>query len=241
MPTTEPILCRDDCPNFDQHVLEREPVADNGGIGGKPARLVAVKKGWLWAPGQTIVIRFLDGSTRQQQLVAQYANEWRQFANINFLFDNGTPYANIRITFNGPFNSSRIGKDALNAPRGEATVRLGSVRDGVAQVDVRRAVLHEFGHVLGCLHEHQHPDANIEWNTQELKKYYNGQGWSDQDINEQIIKRYSRTLTQYSEYDSESIMIYPIPAKCLKNSDRIDFGTDLSEKDKLFISKLYPR
>jgi serralysin len=27
-------------------------------------------------------------------------------------------------------------------------------------------VLHEFGHALGCPHEHQHPEYDIDWNRE---------------------------------------------------------------------------
>ena len=30
-------------------------------------------------------------------------------------------------------------------------------------------VMHEFGHALGLKHEHQSPNANIQWNMKELE------------------------------------------------------------------------
>lgn len=242
MTTTEQLLCRDDCPNLEQHVitqdLTRKP---DDPANGAPARLLALLNTWLWVPGQTLIVSFLNGSPWQQNTVASYAEEWSEYANINFRFNNHNKYPQIRISFESGFNSSRIGRDALNAHRGEPTMRLGSIREGLAAVDLRRAVLHEFGHALGCLHEHQHPDAALTWNLPELRKHFHGEGWKDEEIYAQIINRYDRTNTQYSDYDPDSIMIYPIPENCLGPNNRIDYNINLSPRDKASIAKLYPK
>lgn len=35
-----------------------------------------------------------------------------------------------------------------------------------------RVVLHEFGHALGAIHEHQHPEAAIPWDKPKVYEYY---------------------------------------------------------------------
>ena len=35
--------------------------------------------------------------------------------------------------------------------------------------ELRRVVLHEFGHALGLIHEHQNPEGGIEWNEPAVK------------------------------------------------------------------------
>ena len=40
-----------------------------------------------------------------------------------------------------------------------------------AQDEVRRVVLHEFGHALGLIHEHQNPKGGgIEWNRDAVQR-----------------------------------------------------------------------
>ena len=40
--------------------------------------------------------------------------------------------------------------------------------------EFRRAVLHEFGHVLGLVHEYQNPNADIPWNKAAVIKLMSG-------------------------------------------------------------------
>jgi hypothetical protein len=36
---------------------------------------------------------------------------------------------------------------------------------------IKRQVLHEFGHALGCVHKHCSPGADIHWNPEEVFFY----------------------------------------------------------------------
>jgi hypothetical protein len=35
-------------------------------------------------------------------------------------------------------------------------------------------VIHEFGHALGLIHEHQNPSGGIQWNKPVVCRYYEG-------------------------------------------------------------------
>lgn len=66
------------------------------------------------------------------------------------------PKADIRIDFKkGAGSSSRIGSDALSEKN--QTKRTMNLDIDLSHPDefIRRKVLHEFGHVLGCEHEHR--------------------------------------------------------------------------------------
>ncbi len=111
----------------------------------------------LWPNGTEFHIRFIGGTAQQRNVVTQFAPHWTQHANLKFIFDDA-PNAQIRIAFNGNDGAwSYIGKDALNIPLDQPTMNLGWQDEGV--------VLHEFGHAIGMIHEHQNPIANpIQWN-----------------------------------------------------------------------------
>lgn len=66
------------------------------------------------------------------------------------------PKADIRIDFKqGAGSSSRVGTDALTEKdQSKRTMNL-DIRLGQSEEFIRRKVLHEFGHVLGCEHEHR--------------------------------------------------------------------------------------
>ena len=125
----------------------------------------ALVKSKRWRKGRTLKIRFMDGDAALQNRVAQSAKEWMKYANVNF--DFGT-YANaeIRIAFvQGAGSWSAVGTDALVEewfPKNEQTMNYGWLRPTSTDQEVSSVVLHEFGHALGLIHEHQQPSAEIQ-------------------------------------------------------------------------------
>jgi serralysin len=126
-----------------------------------------------WKPGRTLRVRFLDGEPIVQQKVAAIARQWSQHANIRFSFGND-PRAEIRISFQQTGNWSARGTDALLVPQDQPTMNYDSLRPDTRDAEYARVVLHEFGHVLGCIHEHLHPEAGIAWNKEAVYRYYMG-------------------------------------------------------------------
>jgi len=120
----------------------------------------------MWEPaGRTLRIRFLDGDPVVQKKVAKFAQEWTQYANLKLDF-NDDPKAEIRVSFLQPGSWSYIGTDAIDpqlAPD-QPTMNLGWLTKATRNDEVFRVVLHEFGHALGLIHEHQNPVATIPWN-----------------------------------------------------------------------------
>ena len=103
-------------------------------------------------------------------------------------------------------------------------------------------VLHELGHALGCIHEHQNPVASIPWNKEAVYAYYAGppNNWSRADVDNNLFRTYSRNLTQFSDFDAESIMLYPIPKEHTIGGFEVGWNRQLSPTDKQFIGVLYP-
>ncbi|KAM0276436.1 hypothetical protein ACHAQH_006741 [Verticillium albo-atrum] len=217
------------------------PVA---GDDGESYLAVNVKKNWQ--PGRTLKIKFLSGESALQEKVKKYADYWPTYANIKFCWlPMDAPKADIRIDFvKGGGSSSRVGTDALSETnQAKRTMNLDiNIRD--TEEFIRRKVLHEFGHVMGCEHEHQSPLANFEWNTEliyeELSKPSNS--WSRATINYNVIKRLESSEVNASAYDPDSIMLYQYPARWFKNVGAVATknNTTLSTRDKEWIANNYP-
>jgi len=113
-----------------------------------------------------------------------------------------------------------------------------------ADDEVARVVLHEFGHALGCIHEHQNPAANIPWDKPKVYQFYAGYPnyWSPSEVDTNLFKRYDREITQFSEFDRSSIMLYPIDARLVTDPRyAVGLNSRLSQADKMFIGAIYPK
>ncbi len=195
-----------------------------------------------WDKGQTIRIKFMNGNAYLQNKVIKYSIEWTKYANLNFKFVT-SGYAEIRIAFNSGGSYSYIGKDALNIPQIEHTMNFGWFDNNTDELEFSRTIIHEFGHAIGLIHEHQHPENNIPWNKPVVYSYYaqtQNPPWTIEDVNRNIFDRFSSSITQYSQYDKNSIMHYSIPASHLLNpSFAVGWNNKLSNTDKSFIETIY--
>lgn len=172
----------------------------------------AFLNGAKWELGETIRIRFLDGSPALCARVEKAAREWEACTNLHFAFVGDGP-ADVRIAFmagNGSW--SYLGTDCRNIPADEPTMNFGWLDDESTDEDVRSVVLHEFGHAIGMIHEHQNPKGGIRWNKPAVIKDLSGKPnyWSAEQIEHNMFRNYDDV--DATPVDPTSIMMYPIPA-----------------------------
>jgi len=196
-----------------------------------------------WKPGRILKVKFLDNPPALvKQKIEFFAHEWEQFVSVRFSFGNDSD-AEIRITCTlGDGSWSYLGTDALAIPKSQPTMNYGWFTEATPEPEFSRTTLHEFGHALGAIHEHQHPQAGIPWNRPVVYEYYQStQGWSKEDVDEQIFAKYSLSHLNASDYDKTSIMHYAVDKKLLLDpAFAVDWNTKLSVKDKSFIKLMYP-
>ncbi|KAK0742913.1 Tolloid-like protein 1, partial [Schizothecium vesticola] len=200
-----------------------------------------------WKPpnrenGRVIRVKIINGTPKIKEKIQQYANVWTEYANLSFVFVPDAD-AEIRVRCDNSGQSwSRVGTDCLATPLSLQTMNLGWLTDTTSDEEFSRVITHEFGHAIGCIHEHQSPAGGIPWDRQAVYKHYMGsQGWSAEQVNINIFNLYSRTTTQFSDFDPDSIMVYSVPAALTINQNySTPWNTHLSETDKAFISEIYP-
>lgn len=198
----------------------------------------------MWTNGKHLRVHFLGGSSFLRGKVKEYAKKWEPHANIAFDFVND-PTAEIRVSFKLDGTSwSAVGTDALNTewfPAGDATMNYGWLTDSSDEQEFSRVIIHEFGHALGCIHEHQNPAGGIPWNKDAVYRYYADRGWDKMRVDQNIFRKYELDQSQYSKFDKESIMLYPISKELTDGKLEVGWNRKLSMMDKEFIAQKYPK
>ena len=211
----------------------------------------------IWPKGSKITIGFLDNGDNIQrnnlsnsnnldplqnevdQLSVQEAvkkvvtERIKPLVNLDISFVDNAEQANVRISFDPNGGAwSLVGTDHLGQTSG-ATMNLG-------WFDVPTTI-HEFGHVLGMIHEHQNPyGQTIMWNeTKVLEWAKETQGWNEETTNENIIKKYDKNSIKGSNFDPLSIMLYFFPSDLTLNNTGTKQNFRLSSEDVIWIDRVY--
>lgn len=203
-----------------------------------------------WQPGQRITVGFLDGSPALCRRVITVAREWLRYANLDMRFSWVTPVrpelltTNIQITFRRGASWSYIGKECLSRPNGSPTMQFGWLDERTDNGEFQRVVLHEFGHALGLLHEHNNPVGGVVWNRPAALAYYKqANGWDEYTVQQNVFATYEKEwragLVRSSGFDPQSIMLYPIPTGLANIS--VGWNNGLSTGDIALVRALYPR
>lgn len=199
-----------------------------------------------WPAGTTLRCRFLDGSPKMRSKVKAVALEWQKLCSIKLKFVTKGA-AEIRISFFADAGSwSAVGRDALNTsyfPLHQPTMNYGWLRDDTDDTEYHRVVTHEFGHALGCIHEHQQPKFTRVWDVPKVMKYFSGPPnyWSADDIKSNVLQKYSPKGISATKFDPKSIMLYAFDGVLFADGKGpTNENTKVSALDSSMIKKMYP-
>ena len=224
--------------NIDGHIcLDKYPASFEGQVN-RGAALTP----YTWSPGQTIRVKFLNGDNFLQQKVIQYASEWMNYANIKFVFVSTNENADIKIDFYSSNTSwSYIGKLCQDVAQNFPSMGFGWFNADTSDLEFSRTIIHEFGHALGMIHEHQSRSINIPWDKPAVYAYFNySQGWTREEVDNYVLSSFSPSHTNSGSYDRASIMHYFFPNGLTTDGSTFTQNNVLSPGDKSYIAQLYP-
>ncbi|MBL7703292.1 MAG: peptidase M12 [Ferruginibacter sp.] len=214
----------------------------------KPAHFTALsrmasERSKEWEAGRRITVSFLGGKKEVRDRVIRHAKTWMNYANIEFDFTPRKKPGDVRIAFDKNDGSwSLLGTDILSEDKTLPTMNLGWLTPKGDDEEYSRVVLHEFGHTLGCIHEHERPDNGIPWNKKAVYAYYKQTNdWTKREVDEQVFSKYDKSEIRANKLDKKSIMMYEVPEELTIGDFTIESNVVLSEADKKFIAKLYPK
>jgi serralysin len=203
----------------------------------------AILKDNRWKSGEVIRVAFLEGDKSLQDRVRTVASEWTApgRANVELRFVDSGP-AEIRIAFlPGKGSWSYLGTFCKQIPDGEPTMNYGWLTPDSDDDELRRVVLHEFGHALGLIHEHQNPEGGVAWNEPAVIADLSGppNNWDEATIRHNVLDHYPKDDVIASVVDGLSIMMYPIPKSWTLDGFSAGLNGDLSAQDVDFIHGVY--
>jgi hypothetical protein len=245
---TSGLTTRDTSPRaaFGQHVAKVENLGELDANHPITVARMAIIVQKQWDNGHTLRCKFLDGDEVQRQKVMDNARKWENYANVQLNFGDD-PDAEIRISFQAdPGSWSAIGTDCLITdyfPQYQPTMNFGWLNDETDDQECERVVVHEFGHALGCIHEHQQPNEHLKWDVNAVYEVFSGPPnyWSKDDIDHNILEKYSPNGISATRFDKKSIMLYQFDGSLFLDGKATPLNTHLSKLDENMIGRMYPK
>jgi hypothetical protein len=209
----------------------------------------AFLKGVKWPDNSTIKIAFVKDQnyTEANAKWTQETVEKYLVPLINLKFQWGVPIqgSHIRITFNPRGGAwSYLGTQNLSIPVVKETMNLGWLdMPGEKGTGLGTVVIHEFGHMLGMIHEHSRADADLPWNCEAVYKSLAGppNNWDKKKVDDNVFQQITEEQFNGSKYDPNSIMHYYFDPSYFCGNVNLPKNTSLSNLDKIWLQRMYPR
>ncbi|MFO0617544.1 MAG: hypothetical protein U0414_33425 [Polyangiaceae bacterium] len=226
---------------------------------GDGSKLVSADE-FMWKNGSVIKVGFLDGTEEEINTVVEEASEWMKYANLTFEWHKEVGKSTEMdelVTFKDCggagiqwFVRSPGPASSRYAHRGEFSVCLSAfpVEWKAGLKDHAKAnTKHEFGHVIGLMHEQFNPDMKVTYDKEYVyewceKTQHWGKANCDAQVMDSMVKLQPQHHWRVSPFDKDSIMFYGLPDPNF-TLERVRYPQPLSisEMDKKGVAEMYPK
>lgn len=209
-----------------------------------------------WNQDAGVYVKFINTPSDPQIInkIKQTAVEWEEYAGIKFHFVEQDKKADVRIAFDWNNNDwltwSYTGNDAKSVTdQNQPTAVFGGIQY-LDDTEFKGDVLRLFGQILGLEYEqrHQQWSQNGYWkDVSQLQTYWEDQfdgynmDWNQirQYVFEPITEGSANQLLETQNIDEQSVMAWPYYNR--RQTTKLLANYELSEGDKTFIARLYPK
>jgi hypothetical protein len=219
----------------------RAPLAALG-MGAPSPRAIAVATTKYWGPtSRQLTVSFIESTPADLRArIVNHLNAWTRSAGISFAETQGT--GQVRISRGGGGYWSYLGTDVLLIPKTRPTMNLEGFTMSTPESEYKRVVRHEAGHTLGFEHEHMRKELVSRLDPAKAYAYFlRTQGWSKQDVDEQVLTSLDDQDIMGTPPDQTSIMCYQLPRSITRDGKPIRGGNDINATDYAFAGKIYPK
>lgn len=212
-------------------------------LGVSPPERIAMLTTKYWGPtvGE-LLVQFLDNPDAEtRRLILRHMNAWHARCGFRFR-ETRANTAHVRISRVADGYWSYLGTDVMHIPDGQPTMNLQGFTTRTPESEYRRVVRHETGHTMGFPHEHMRREIVDRIDPTRAYAYFGAtQGWTRQDIDQQVLTPLEDVELTAGPAEETSIMCYQLPAEITRDGREIEGGTDITEADYRFAEKVYPR
>lgn len=198
--------------------------------------------GKIWKGRQALTVHFLRGEPALHARVLSAARQWLQ-PDIRFdiVAAPAGDRGDLRVDFNPHTGSwSYIGTDCSLIRPADPTMNLGWAALDTPEDDFNSVVVHEFGHALGLLHEHNHPQVAIPWNKIAVYDELGGDPnyWDKKKVDDNVFAKFAPS-TVVTPFDKDSVMMYTVPSTWTTDGSSYMPSPLPSPGDRATFRKLY--